>query len=118
MVTAVDVLIALDETQIQAQINLLQTRQDSLQTLINQLQAERLGGEQILYPEDISTRPRENSELREPVEEQKNLLDACNGQYEGQVQILRQRYRTAKRANHRALISDAIGKERREIAER
>ena len=91
VVKAGDVLIELDETQIQAEINLLQTRQDSLQTLISRLQAERLGREQIVYPEDISARARDNAELRELVAVQDNLFVARNEQYEGQVQILRQR---------------------------
>ncbi len=89
-VAAGEVLVELEPTQIEAELNLLQTRRDGLQVLINRLHAERLEQKEISFDSSITER-LESNHVQELINSQTDLFNARNEQYEGQHQILLQR---------------------------
>ncbi len=85
-----EILLELEPTQIEAELNLLQTRRDGLQVLVDRLHAERL--EQVEITLNKSITERLNSDhVQELIKNQTDLFNARNAQYKGQHHILLQR---------------------------
>ena len=89
IVEAGEVLVRLDPTQVDANIQILRTREAELEALIARLEAERDGQETITYPETVLQ--ARSPEVERAVNGQDRLFAARTLAAEGQVAQLRER---------------------------
>ncbi|MCI4661526.1 MAG: HlyD family type I secretion periplasmic adaptor subunit [Neomegalonema sp.] len=90
-VTAGDVLLRLDTTRVQAQLSMLERRQDALTTLRARLQAEAAGAPRVDYPEDLRARAVDDAELTQMIATQNSLFNAAQEAFDGEIEISQQK---------------------------
>lgn len=89
-VNAGDVLVELDNTQSNAQHELLQVRHDNHLAVLGRLSAERVGAGKVTYDDDLTSRLGD-ARVAQLLDIQNDLFVARQEQLAGQVSILEQR---------------------------
>jgi membrane fusion protein, epimerase transport system len=85
-----DLLIVLDETQLNAQLEITKTQYVSFLALLSRLQAEREGLEVIIF-DDYLNNKAETPEVNEVIKIQQQVFNARRNARNGEVAVLKQR---------------------------